>query len=148
MRRIQQTLLIARIVQRQDINIPSLSYWFDSSFFAQQRLDMRDQPNGIGASLRNQFFWVRIPGPVLKQRGFGILLNGQPQTSYLYNYNICAEIFTEFKMILLKYNKNHLETASQGWLLRHLRCSSKGRASVCGTECQRFESSHRSSEEW
>ena len=53
---------------------------------------------------------VRVPPPVLnrilysKER-FGIVLNGQPQTSYLYNYNICTEIFTEFKMILLNTDR-------------------------------------------
>ena len=33
-------------------------------------------------------------------------------------------------MILLKYNKNHLETASQGLLLRHLTSTSMGRGHV------------------
>ena len=46
-------------------------------------------------------------------------------------YNICAEIFTEFKMILLKYNKKSFKmTASQGWLLRHLTSTSMDRGHV------------------
>ena len=37
-------------------------------------------------------------------------------------YNICAEIFTEFKLFKM--------TASQGWLLRHLTSTSMGRGHV------------------
>ena len=49
--------------------------------------------------------WVRVPPPVLNSAGLESFCLMPSTGSYLYNYNICAEIFTEFKMILLNTDR-------------------------------------------
>lgn len=76
----------------------------------------------IGRHARFRFWFARvrvqIPSPVLiaywiQRRGLESPVTPAVGTSLEYEiwrlklYSICAEIFTEFRMILFKYNKNH-----------------------------------------